>query len=136
MESLRTQPKPKYKFSIYLMNRKTAIRCFIWKTKDDMWVGAGLNTRCFLACYIPNEGNRRELGEVHFYEGFFGAGVVSHELLHAIFDLASRSGKFISVPTPDEVNTSQSSRQCEYYCCEFERLNKSFWNRYYKYAKP
>lgn len=125
------------KFNIKFVNNKNYLRVFIWKNVSAMRSGSSLETDVkFYACFIGlRDAGQNCLGELHFYKDYMGAGVVSHELLHAIFDLSNKLGRNIKPPSWKQSSESPVAEYCEYLCTEMEKLSRSFWTIFHKRVK-
>jgi hypothetical protein len=120
------------RMKLYFSNRQAYLLAYIWKDKSDMYVGVASDNPNYQACYVPDPPDgRNKIGELHFHEGFFGSGVVAHELLHAIFDLSFKLDKKINPPNPSAVRRSSNNTFCEFLCSEMEYITKHFWKKYY-----
>jgi hypothetical protein len=120
------------KIKLYFSNRRAYLLAYIWEEKTDMYVGVASDRKSYQACYVPEPADgRNKIGELHFYEGFFGAGVAAHEFLHAIFDLAFKFGEKINPPNPASSRKSSNNTFCEFLCGEMEYITKHFWKKYY-----
>jgi hypothetical protein len=121
---------------LYFRNRKDYIKVYVWKELKYMLIGTGRSAEKFCACYLPDDHKKLKrnkdmrIGEVHFCAKTVNEAIVSHELLHVIFDAAWKLGQNIIPPSPYESSKSKKSQYCEFLCYEIENLTRSFWTKY------
>jgi hypothetical protein len=115
------------KFDICFKSGKR-VEVKVWKTRQEYEAalsGAGKDElagsyACFKAS--PVRVNSRKVGEIHLVEGNFGAGVVAHECLHAVFHWLNM------LPTGTELDD-------EAICEGLGQLVSEFWIKLYAKTK-
>jgi hypothetical protein len=119
-------------FKLRFSNRRYYIKTFIWPDRESMVAGAAVEGPKYHACYVPfSPANDPPcIGELHFYVEFLKSGVVAHELLHAIFDLAWKQRQIINPPSITTPDTAKNHQYCEFLCGELENLTNQFWKHY------
>jgi hypothetical protein len=76
----------------------------------------------------------RKLGEVHLVAGDYGAGVVAHELLHALLHWSWLTRFPIRAACAQESERAQAANEA--LCDELGTLVAEFWNAYYDHYSP
>ena len=124
---------PSAKWNIHPGNG-TWLVCYVWDTLDDMkdFVGHKQPSwdRDYFACYLGNTWTytnesklkTRKLGELHFVNGEFGAGIFAHELQHFLVDWICKMGWKKSI----------FDKHWEDIAHLAGRLTTAFWNEYYE----
>jgi hypothetical protein len=144
-------PKTKtVNFKLYFKNNTSYIKIYIWSTKKAMWEGADIpDAPKYLACYIPYLGHTskklksgmvvlrgpNKMGSIHLYKTKIDVGILSHEILHAVFDLAYKLKIRVRPPSPITSYKRKGAEFCEYLCSELEYLTRRFWRAYFKRKK-
>lgn len=106
----------------------------IWPTKKAMhahcwWVNANFDACCSGYDRIKNGRKANHMGEINFAVKFLGAGVVTHEMVHAAMRHAGRHQyRGLSFDQRDGM-VSQAE---EYLADVISRLTTQFWCHYYR----
>ena len=64
---------------------------FVWESVDGLFLNTGFQKKLYAGAYIafPGRGRSGLFGEVHLLRDMIGAGYVSHEIMHLIYDWMS-----------------------------------------------
>ena len=96
------------KTKIYFKKSRFYIEVFLWKSREELHKKAG-GKKDYGAIYkpkayiiFPRLKINSKLGEIHFYKGRTGVGLLSHEVLHCIFDWWEKSHKGIELENHDD----------------------------------
>ena len=98
---------------------------FIKKTKADD-AGALFRPTKLRIKYPGGLVRGKKVGTLHFMEETLGSGVVSHELLHAVFWWAERQNQLGLIPDNDTPEVE------EMLCLELGDLVAKFWTEFYR----
>lgn len=107
----------------------------IWPTKKMMhahcwWLNGNFEAACSAWRKIKKGKKTNDLGEINFFVNRLGAGLVSHELLHATMAHARvHQYKRLSF----EIKCGMVSDAEEYICDVLGRLTAQFWNKFYRW---
>ncbi len=92
----------KPQFRLHPPAKGTWINCYIWPDRDSLIAATEdrIEANDHAACFIGGpyrltldcELITRKVGELHFYEGRIGAGIVAHEIQHFIIHWQGFSG--------------------------------------------
>lgn len=76
-----------------------------------------------------------ECGEILFYRGFLGAGIVAHEITHASLGFFRNVMK-LDISTINNTKKGRQAGDSEEILCELNQaMNAMFWDKFYKYSK-
>lgn len=121
----RIRPRPSTWIDCWIWNDLESMRQYVQKKHPD-W-----NDKTYDACYLPVSWHfknkclvTRKLGEIHFYVGQMGVGIVSHEIQHFLSDWVEAWGWDCTGENFEDIAYLAGS------------LNTQFWVEFYKQFKP
>jgi len=70
-------------------NHPHTIECVVHETLEDMWaaIDRGNNFDGYYQSLFEDGERPPVMGRIHLVRGHYGAGVVAHEMLHAVLDV-------------------------------------------------
>jgi hypothetical protein len=108
------------------MNKKYSVDVFVWKTLNALQKNTQFRNKDYCGAYIglPERKKSGLFGEVHLLKNKIGAGYVSHELMHLVFDwMVQRDMR--------EYKSGQSFNERTAYL--MSNLTNEFWNKFYEF---